>query len=170
MKPTLYIFVGYPGAGKTTIAKLIETRTGAIHLWADRVRQEMFDTPSHSRHESRQLYDKLNAETAAWLQQGQSVIFDTNFNFYEDRQLLRAIAKENGASTVLIWVTTPEDIAKNRAVEKSDGETTRIYGNMTATDFARMAGNLQPPRDDEQALKIDATNLVVDDVYLALNI
>jgi len=170
MKPTLYLFVGYPGAGKTTIAKLIETRTGAVHLWADHIRQQMFADPTHSREESKLLYDKLNDETAAWLQQGKSVIFDTNFNFYDDRELLRRIAADNGAETKLIWVTTPRDVAHQRAVHESNDQVTRIFGNMPETDFQRIAGNLQPPRPDEQAIEIDGTNLNVDDAYRLLGL
>lgn len=170
MKPTLYLFVGYPGAGKTTIAKLIETRTQAIHLWADHIRQEMFAEPSHSREESKLLYDKLNAETATWLSRGRSVIFDTNFNFYDDRELLRTIARDNGADTVLIWVTTPIKIARQRAIKGVHDKATRVYGNMTAADFERIAGNLQPLRPDEQAIQIDGTNLMVDAAYAALSI
>lgn len=170
MRPTLYLFVGYPGAGKTTVAKLIETRTDAVHLWADHIRKEMFGTPTHARAESKLLYEKLNVETATWLHQGRSVIFDTNFNFYEDRELLRSIARENGANTVLIWVTTPLEVARRRAVADSYKAVTRVFGNMSASDFERIAHNLQPPMPQEQAIKIDGTNLVVAEAYAALGI
>ncbi len=170
MKPTLYLFVGHPGAGKTTIAQLIAKRTGAVHLWADRIRSELFENPTHSRQESKVLYDKLNAETAAWLKMGKSVVFDTNFNFYDDRQLLRQIADNNGAQTVLVWVTTPKDVSRKRAVTMSDSRPTRLFGNMPLSDFERMAGNLQPPRSEERAITIDGSDLQDNTVYQALGI
>ena len=170
MKPILYLFVGYPGAGKTTIAKLIEARTNAVHLWADHVRQTLFEKPTHSMQESKQLYNMLNDETAAWLRQGRSVIFDTNFNFFDDRERLRKIAGDSGANVVLIWVCTPVEIARARALEASEGQTTRIFGNMALADFERIAANFQPPQPHEQAIKIDGSNLVTEDAYRALNI
>ncbi len=169
MRPTLYLFIGYPGAGKSHIARLIAERTGAVHLWADIVRQQMFDKPSHSRAESKQLYDRLNAETRNLLVAGKSVIFDTNFNYYADRQLLRSIADETKARTVLVWVTTPVSVAHSRAVHAP--ETRNGYTiNITAEDFSRMVSNLQPPQPDEQAVEIDGTDLNPDDVHQALTI
>lgn len=169
MQPTLYLFVGFPGAGKSHVARLIAERTGAVHLWADIVRQRMFEKPCHSHTESKQLYDRLNAETRELLINGTSVIFDTNFNYYDDRRLLRSIAEDTNARTVLIWVTTPKLVAHSRAVHAP--ETRNGYTvNITAGDFKRMVGNLQAPHADEQAVKIDGTDLRPEDVYQALNI
>ena len=167
--PKLYLFVGYPGAGKSHVARLIADQTGAVHLWADIVRQQMFEKPCHSRAESKQLYDRLNTETRDLLLDGKSVIFDTNFNYYDDRQLLRSIADKANARTVLVWVTTPESVAHSRAVHAPvtrNGYTV----NITADDFARMVGNLQAPRPAEHAVEIDGTNLRPEEVYQALAI
>ena len=165
-KPILYLFVGYPGAGKTTIAKHIEDLTGAVHIWADRERQIMFGHPTHSRDESHELYDYLNSATARLLDDGESVIFDTNFNFRKDRDHLRQIAAEHGAEAVVVWVTTPKELAKRRAIEESDGDGqhTRLYGNMDEAVFERIAGHLEPPSDDEKVLKIDGTEIDRDTV------
>ena len=76
-RPKLYLFVGYPGAGKTTASKIIAQHTGATHLWADHVRGKMFERPLHSVDESHQLYERLNQRTAELLAAGQSVIYDT---------------------------------------------------------------------------------------------
>ena len=158
-KPKLYLFVGYPGSGKTTISQIIAAETGAVHIWADRERQIMFGEPNHSYEESKKLYSYLNEATGRLLKDGKSVIFDTNFNFHKDREHLRNIAEQNGATAEIIWVTTSKEVAKKRAVEESEGRYTRLYGNMTEDVFERIAGHLQPPRSDEPFIKIDGTEI-----------
>jgi predicted kinase len=158
-KARLYLFVGYPGAGKTTIARMVQQATGAVHIWADLERQKMFGEPKHTAEENAKLYAVLNEQTAQHLSEGRSVIFDTNFNFRRDRDRLSRIAEEAGAEATIIWVTTPLAVARQRAVNESEGEDTRLFGNMLAEDFDRIASHLQPPAEDETVIKIDGTKV-----------
>jgi predicted kinase len=150
--------VGYPGAGKTTVARVIRELTDGVHLWADFERHVMFDEVTHSREESRILYDHLNRTADELLEQGRCVIYDTNFNFRADRDKLRAIAARHGAETVVVWVTTDRDLAKQRATEDANDESTRIWGNMPVPDFNRLSDHLQPPDDDEYVVQIDGAH------------
>ena len=134
--------LGYPGAGKTTTAKIIHKLTGATHLWADHERRKLFRSPSYSHQENVKLYAQLNQKTAQLLSRGDSVIFDTNFNFYKDRQKLRLLAADHGAKTILLWVTTPKDIARARATNNAHSQATRLLGNMPIEAFERMSSNL----------------------------
>ena len=159
IKPKLYLFVGYPGAGKTTASKIIEKLTGATHLWADHLRGEMFNIPSHSAGESHTLYENLNRRSAELLVAGKSVIYDTNFNFKNDRQTMRQVAAIHDAETVLIWITTPLAKARWRAINTSSDNQTRILGAMTGTEFDAIVAKLEPPTVDEHPVKIDGTKL-----------
>lgn len=169
-KPKLYLFVGYPGAGKTTVARYIHERTGAVHLWADRIRRERFEQPTYSHQETLQLYSHLNKVAGELLEAGNSVLFDTNFNFFDDREHLRQIAKEHGAETVLIWMTTPLELSKHRATEAHHQDEHRILGAMPPATFDRIASHLQPPKPGEQAIELDGTNLTVDEIKQKLGI
>jgi len=155
---TLYLFIGYPGAGKTTAARVIHKATGAVHLWADHERLKLFERPTHSHEESLELYDQLNAAAEYMLKQGKSVIFDTNFNFYADRQKLRKIATKYGAQTVVIWLTTPEAVAKKRAVHDQNLRNGYQFA-MSSEQFDAIAAKLEPPRKSEKIIKIDGAKL-----------
>jgi predicted kinase len=169
-KPVLYLFVGYPGAGKTTAARLIQKYTGAVHLWADYERQKMFGDPTHSEDENDIFYTYLNDWTGTLLEQGKSVIFDTNFNFKSDRKHLKAIAEKNDALTQVIWINTPKGLSKKRAVLQSHDQDTRVYGNMTNTDFERIASHLEPPDESEHPVIIDGSNLDTSALLTQLHI
>jgi len=159
----LYLFIGYPGAGKTTIAKTLAEYSGAKHLWADVERHKLFPNPTHSKKESDELYDMLNYSTGYLLQQNKSVIFDTNFNYYSDREKVRKIADKYNAKTIVIWLTTPKDIAYKRSVESH--ESRNLYEiNMTKDQFDSIVKKLEPPKDDETVIKIDGTKISVAEI------
>lgn len=155
-KPKLYLLVGYPGAGKTTLSKLIAARTGAIHLWADVERHKLFGGATHSQAESHTLYDYLNKETDKLLAAGHSVVFDTNFNFRADRDLLRQLAQKNKAETVVVWVQIPKQVAKDRVVGKVDPRNGYRVA-MTEPQFNAITAKLEPPAEDENVIKINGS-------------
>ena len=166
----LYLFIGYPGAGKTTIAKHIEHTTGAEHLWADQERQKLFGYATHSEQENNRLYELLDKKTEQLLSQGKSVIFDTNFNFHKDRLMLRNIADKYQAKTVIIWVNTPKDVAKPRALHHTHRDKNGYSVTMTEDEFERLSNHLEPPTDDEQPIIIDGSKLEEIDLNKTLNL
>ena len=161
--------VGYPGAGKTSLAILISEATGAIHIWSDQERHKMFPNPTHSEEESLKLYDSLNKRTGQLLEGGNSVVFDTNFNFYEDRQKLRKIAEVNNAECKIVWLITPEDISRARAVQTPQIRN-GYHTGMSNEQFDKIISKLEPPRDNENFIKFDASNLDKSSALRILNL
>ncbi len=157
-RPKLYYFIGYPGAGKTTLAKLISDRSGALHIWADDERHKLFPEATHTTEESLKLYDLLNKKAEELLRQRKSVVFDTNFNFYVDRQVMCAIASRQNAEPVLIWLNLPKQIAKNRAVCK-DKFRNGYKVSMSGDQFDSIANKLEPPKEEENAIVINSEKL-----------
>lgn len=168
-KPTLYLLIGAPAAGKTTVSQIIAESTGAKHICADAERHKLFDPPTHSLEESSELYEKLNKVTEYLLSDGKSVVFDTNFNFYADRHKLRTIADKHDAQTVLLWLDTPVNIAKQRALDPSVSRNG--YSNaMTEEQFDGITAKLEPPHKDEKYIKIDGTKLDSSYIKQILNL
>lgn len=161
--------LGYPGAGKTTVAKLLHELTGAQHLWADHVRREMYKNPTYSHSENLHLYAHLNDVTDKLLSAGKSVIYDTNFNFYKDRKKLSLVADQYGFKTVVIYVQTPKEIAEQRAtIDAHLHKHTRVLGHMPKVDFERMTSNLELPGDHENVVAIDGTKVSKDYLHAQL--
>lgn len=151
--------LGYPGSGKTTASKIISKLTGATHLWADHERRLKFKNPTYGHQENIRLYDELNHKTKTLLENNTSVIFDTTFNYYKDRQHLRKIAKDCGAKTILIWVKTPEEIAKLRATKDAHKQDSRVLGNLSDETFKRLKENLEAPKKNEDYIELDGTKI-----------
>lgn len=165
MKPVLYIFIGYPGSGKTSAALEIAKLTGAVHLWADKIRREDIGKPSYSHEENTKLYEAMNNNAAKFLASGESVIFDTAFNFYSDRQRLRKIAEENGAMCIILWLKTDRELAKERALSTQEQEIRPVGHHMKPGDFERMADSLEEPHTDETFIELDGTKISAE--YIA---
>ncbi|MEK7594907.1 MAG: ATP-binding protein [Patescibacteria group bacterium] len=167
-KPKLYLMVGYPGAGKTTVAQTIADHTGAVHLWSDAERHNMFPNPSHSEQESLELYDNLNERTEQLLSQGESVIFDTNFSFRADRQKLREIANRQNAETIVLWINTSAEIAKERAVG-AEINRNGYMASMSEERFDTIVSKLEEPTEDEKVIKIDGAKVDANTVIQLLS-
>lgn len=158
-KPKLYIFIGSPGAGKTTVATFIHELTGAVHLWADHERNAMFGTVTHSKLESDTLYAHLNQMTDELLATGHSVIFDTNFNYKKDRDYLATLARAHDAETLIVWLQTPINIARERALHHTHRDRNGYDQTMTIEEFTRLTNHLETPSDNENFITIDGSNI-----------
>lgn len=158
LKPRLYMMLGYPGAGKTTVAKLIAELTGAFHLSSDEVRAKLFPKPKFDQAEHDQLYEHLDNLTVEALQAGQDVIYDANLNRLEHRKQKYDICRQVGAESVLIWVKTPKELAKDRASHTS---RQHLWPENESPDemFDRIAGLIETPSSDEPHIEIDGTKV-----------
>jgi predicted kinase len=151
--------MGLPGAGKTTTALQIAKITGAVHLWADKIRREKFGDPSYSHEENQKLYEEMNNQADTLLSEGKSVIFDTNFKYQKDRQHLSEIAHKNNASVIVCWLKVDQELAKKRALEDTDHPHRPLGADMTESEFKRLSADFELPQPGETVIELDGTKI-----------
>lgn len=155
---TLYLMMGYPGAGKTTAAKVIHELTGAEHVSSDTMRLKMFPQPTFNQIEHDQLYRKLDKEVEQLLTEGRDVIYDANLNRYRHRQEKYDICQRTKATHKLIWIQTPKELAKSRATHQSRAHLVP-HNESPATMFERIARVIEDPHHSEPYIIIDGTQI-----------
>ena len=168
-KPILYMLLGYPGAGKTTAAKIIEKLTGAQRLTSDVERLKMFPRPQFSETEHAQLYRQLDEETSKLLASGQSVIYDANLNRYTHRSDKYKICQQTSAIPVLVWLNTDRSLSKQRATDKTREKLWPIGENPEAM-LSRIADLIETPRPSENPIILNGSGLSPDIVEAALKL
>jgi predicted kinase len=162
-QPTLFLMFGYPGAGKTTAAKLISELTGATRLSSDDLRIELFPKPTYTEAEHSTVYKTLDQRVEQLLSEGKSVVYDANLNRYVHRAEKYAIAKKTNVRPVLIWVKVPRDFSKERAVIR--GHHHLVPEDETFESmFERVANTLEEPSSDEPVYTLNGTYLTPDTI------
>lgn len=168
MSAKLYMMLGYPGAGKTTTAAMIAQQTGAVHLSSDRVRFAIFGEPTFSQEEHDTLYKTLDYITELLLSKNVSVIYDANLNRYAHRQEKYEICQRTNAEAVLLWLKTPRELAKERAVHE-DRSHFAPKDETLETMFERIANVFEPATEAEHPIIIDGTHVTPDSLREILN-
>lgn len=168
-QPVLYLLMGLPGAGKTTVANHLEALTGAVRLTSDEVRFKLWRKPRLTEDEHQALYRHLNSTTKSLLQQGKSVIYDANLNRLCHRQEKYDLARKLGVSTQLFWVRTPRLIARKRRIDAREHHHLVPKHETPSKMFDRVAQLIESPRYDEPYTELDGTKLTEQCVQQGLN-
>lgn len=114
-EPTMFILIGFPGAGKTFFARQFSEHTNAIHINEDRIRYEIYKEPTYSPQEDQAIFGVVNYMLEATLSSKQSVIVDGSNYRLTRRKTLRDMAKKAGYKELIVWVQTDAETAFDRA-------------------------------------------------------
>ena len=106
-KPVVYIICGFIGAGKTTFAKKLELKTGAIRITKDEWLMKLFG--HNPRVEGFEEYDEKICELSnniafQFVERGIDVIIDDGFWVKKQRDEMRERIEKAGAKAVLYYV------------------------------------------------------------------
>jgi aminoglycoside phosphotransferase family enzyme/predicted kinase len=134
-QPLLVLVVGLPGTGKTTVARALGMRLGAVVFSSDRVRKELagveathrghdeIDAGLYSSEMGHRTYAELHRLTAISLEQGQSVVLDATYRTRSHRAEVIKIARNLEVPSRIVECQLPESTALARiAARQSTGE------------------------------------------------
>ena len=150
-KPIVYLICGFIGVGKTTFAKKLEEKTGAVRITKDEwsVRLIGNDPSIDGYAEWDHKISELSRDVAFQLvEKGIDVIIDEGFWEKELRDKMRKRTGTIGAKVVMYYVETPIETIRERLVGR--------INNLTKDSFKisrKMLDNYlmywQPPSEDE---------------------
>lgn len=147
---TAHLIHGYLGAGKTTFAKRLAERTGAVRYSPDElmVARHGHDPPEtlFQQYLDR-VYAEINAEWPQTLTRGFDVILDFGFWTRSWRDAARARAAAVGARTKLYAVRCSEKTARARCLARNQNPGGSLF--IAETTFDLLKSRFEPLAPDE---------------------
>ncbi len=148
---TLYLMVGLPCSGKTTLAKQFEQEWSALRLTPDPWQIGLFGQDANEpEHDARHSF----IEAMLWkiasraLELGTNVILDYGFWAREEREDYRLRAKRLGASSEVYYVDVPDEELLRRLAVRNAQPSQESY-HIPETSMRAWIAFFQKPTADE---------------------
>lgn len=146
----LILCCGLPGSGKTTIARQLEQKTGAVRLntdeWVAALGVDFFDYDFRNR-----LQSRLSEHGITLLKLGQSIILEDVLWRRDERDKHREVARKLGATTEIHYFDSPFD-ALWRRLERRNAIGAHDTVPITKELLRESWRNFQRPDEAELAL------------------
>lgn len=144
--PLLIMLYGYPGSGKSYVARQLATHIQAAHVQGDRIRYELFDKPRHDKQENAVVTQLMDYMTQEFLMSGISVIYDTNALRAAQRHTLREVARKAHTKPLVIWLQIDADSAFNRSQKRDRRKADDHYASvLDRSTFNSISSHMQNP-------------------------
>jgi predicted kinase len=150
-KPTVYLLCGFIGAGKTTFARKLAERTGAVRITKDEwlIRLIGHDPTIDGYADYDRRIVELSRDVAFQLvEKGIDVIIDEGFWEKEQRALMRRRIEGMGADAVLYYLDTPIDTILERVAQRSADPPKDAF-RISRALLDSYLPYWQPPSEDE---------------------
>ncbi len=149
-RPALILVYGFPGSGKTYLARQLSADLHAAHVQGDRIRSELFEAPRYDDQENELVEHLMLYMTEEFLSAGLSVVYDINASRLSQRRYLRDLARKNKANPVLVWLQVDPETALSRVVKRDRRTSDDRYAlPLDRTTFEQLASRMQNPSSTE---------------------
>jgi predicted kinase len=149
-KPVLIYLYGFPGSGKSYVARNLATTIQIACVSADRIRTELFEQPRYDAQENAIIVHLMNYMAEEFLNAGVSVVYDTNAMRLTQRRNLRELARRNKAESLLVWLQIDPESAYLRTQDRdrrtSDDKFAQPQNRAT---FEKQLSGMQNPQAED---------------------
>jgi predicted kinase len=149
-KPVLIYLYGFPGSGKSYVARNLATTIQIACVSADRIRTELFEQPRYDAQENAIIVHLMNYMAEEFLNAGVSVVYDTNAMRLTQRRKLRELARKHKAEYLLIWLQVDLDTAFMRTQDRDRRTMDDRYAEpQTKSTYDRQLSGMQNPEGED---------------------
>ncbi len=126
-RPILVALCGLPGAGKTHFARELTKQAPFCVFESDRIRKALVPKPKYTPGEHARVFNVCHFLIEEYLSQGQRVLFDAT-NLTENFRLpLRQISQRQNARLVLVHLTAPREVIRQRLREREEERESGLH-------------------------------------------
>ncbi len=149
-KPALICFYGFPGSGKSYVARNLADSIQAANVSADRIRNELFQHPRYDAQENAIIGHLMNYMSEEFLAAGVSVVYDSNALRAAQRRNLRELANRHKAKYQLVWLQIDPDTAFARTQDRDKRTSDDKFAQpQTRLTFDKVLSGMQNPQGED---------------------
>ncbi len=159
-QPLLIMLYGFPGSGKSYVARQLADQLKAAHVQGERIRSELFNNPQFDRSENDVITKLMNYMSEEFLGSGVSVIYDTNALRASQRHTLRELARHHKAQPIVIWLQIDTESAFMRTQRRDRRKADDKYSfPIERKTFDNILGNMQNPTNAEDYVVLSGKHI-----------
>ena len=152
-----YLICGFIGSGKTTFARKLEKKTGAIRITKDEWIIKIFGnriTVDRNFEKFDRKVTKLATDLAIKiLKSGKDVIIDEGFWVKSQRDEIKKKIVDSRAKPILYFIDCPVEIMRKRVIERSNNPPSDSF-EITEEMFDLYLKFWHPPTNEENFISV----------------
>lgn len=149
-KPVVIFLYGFPGSGKSYLARNLTESIEMANVSADKLRNELFEHPRYDAQENAIITHLMNYMTEEFLSSGVSVVYDTNAGRLAARRNLRELARKHKAEHLLVWLQVDVESSYARTQNRDRRTTDDKYAEpQSRLSFDKQISGMQHPKGED---------------------
>jgi len=149
LNPGVFIVMGFPGSGKTSVAKYLVNKVKKIQtMTTDQIRLEM-RLPARDENEqiTETVYERLALQALSSIETKKTPILDATFYKKKLRDIVYNILKNKVKNMFLILIEADKNVCKERIFGRKNKST--YHGVDDVTVFSNILRVFEVPAEDE---------------------